>query len=209
MDRYPHAEEQRAQQFMFGIEDGKHPSSGIKDLGIQGVFFKSKDEKNIAQFRVDGFTFNRLRPYTSWDEIFPEAISLWREYARLTVPQMITRLAVRYINRIPTPPPGVSIETYFRSVPSVPTALPQTISGFLTRVTIRDMSGDLYANVMQVLDIAAANLPPTVILDIDAFVQREFTIDSHEIEHALIQLREFKNRIFFNMLTQDALRLFE
>src|SRR5437016_5691327 len=41
-----------------------------RDLGIAGYRFRSADGKNITQFRRDGFTFSRLAPYTSWEDVF-------------------------------------------------------------------------------------------------------------------------------------------
>ncbi len=52
---------------------------GIVALVYQG-FSKTPDRLNVAQFRRDGFTFNRLRPYTKWEEIRPEALRLWQLY---------------------------------------------------------------------------------------------------------------------------------
>ena len=61
---------------------------------------KSHDGLSIAQFRIDGFTYNRLRPYPSWEDILPEAIRLWRIYVATVVPEGIARAAVRYVTAL-------------------------------------------------------------------------------------------------------------
>jgi uncharacterized protein (TIGR04255 family) len=96
-------DEYRGLQATFGMIQGRGRPPVVQDLGFQGYFWKTSDEKTIVQFRVDGFTFNRLRPYTSWTELFPQALDLWHLYSRVSRPEVITRLAVRYINRIPLP----------------------------------------------------------------------------------------------------------
>jgi uncharacterized protein (TIGR04255 family) len=207
-EQFPHVDEQRGLQATFGITKGQGHPTVVQDLGLQGYHFKTLDRKTIAQFRVDGFTFNRLHPYTSWDELFPQAMELWRLYCCISVPDAITRLAVRYINRIVLPLGGVTFETYLRTAPVIPPELPQYVSSFLTRVTIHDPTANIAAHVAQALETSAPGHQLSVILDIDAYKQREFSRDDPTIEQTFDQLRRFKNVIFFKSLTDDALRLF-
>ena len=208
-DRFPKMEDRRGLQATFAVIEGKGRPPVVQDLGLQGYFFKAADEKTVAQFRVDGFTFNRLHPYTSWQELFPPVMELWRLYSTIARPEVITRLAVRYINRIPFPPGRVTLETYLRSAPVVPPELPQDISSFLTRVTIHDPTAGMAAHVAQALEADASGRQPAVILDIDAFKQGEFAIDDPAIEETFKRLRDFKNLIFFNSLTEETVRQFE
>jgi uncharacterized protein (TIGR04255 family) len=208
-ERFPHVEEQRGLQATFGIVQGQGQSTVVQDLGLQGYFFKTPDQKTIAQFRVDGFTFNRLQPYTSWHELFPQAMELWRLYCSISIPDAVTRLAVRYINRIVLPPGAGPFETYLRTAPVIPPELPQYVSSFLTRVTIHDPAVDIAAHVSQALETSTPGHQLSVILDIDAYKQREFSTDDPTIEQIFDQLRRFKNVIFFNSLTDETLRQFE
>ncbi len=146
-DRFPKLEERRGLQV-----PGKGQPASVEDLGLQGYFFKAADDRQVAQFRVDGFTFNRLHPYTKWEELFPLALQLWRQYCAIARPEVITRLAVRYINRIPLPPGRFELETYLRAAPVVPPELPQHVSGFLTRVTIQDPATGIAAVIAQALE---------------------------------------------------------
>ena len=210
-DRFPKMEDRRGMQATFEekLSEGEGPPPVIQDLGLRGYIFKSADEKTVAQFRVDGFTLNRLHPYTSWEELFPLVIELWRLYSAIARPEVITRLAVRYINRIPFPPGSVDLGTYLRLAPGVPPNLPQTISSFLTRVTIHDPAIDIAAHVAQASEANASGQQPAAIFDIDAFKQGEFAVDNPTIEETFNQLRDFKNLIFFNSLTEEAVRQFE
>jgi len=202
-------DEYRGLQATFGMIQGRGQPPVVQDLGLQGYVFKTSDEKTIAQFRVDGFTFNRLRPYTSWEELFPQALDLWYLYSRVSGPEVITRLAVRYVNRITLPAGAITFETYLRAAPVIPLELPQSISSFLTRVTISDPQTDIAAHVAQALEANTSEQHLIVILDIDAYKQSEFAIDDPMIEGTLQQLRDFKNQIFFNSLTEETLRQFE
>jgi uncharacterized protein (TIGR04255 family) len=207
-NQFPNVQERRIQQTKLEVIKGKPQPPVVQDLGFQGYFFKTHDQKTIAQFRIDGFTFNRLRPYTSWEEIFPQAMELWRLYANVCKPEAIMRVAVRYINQIAMRG-GADLEIYLKTAPIIPQELPQHIRGFLTRITIYDPNKDIAANVIQALQESKPGSELAVILDIDAYKEREFSADDPNINQTFEQLRAFKNLIFFTHLTENTLRGFE
>lgn len=176
-----------------------------------GVLVKSSDEKTQAQFRLDGFTLNRLEPYTSWDQIYPETRKLWRVYSEAAVPTSVVRMATRYINRLRIPLPISDLRDYLVEPPRVPQRLPQAVLGYLTRIVIRDPQLELSATVTQSSE--PNPLDPdkaTILLDIDAF--RDVPLRSSEgdeIDRVFNNLHKFKNSIFFNSVTQRASELFE
>ena len=99
-DRYPLAVEQRGVVASFNVFPAIGMGPQVQDMGLRGIHVKTADEKSVAQFRVDGFTFNRLKPYTSWEEILPEARDLWLVYCDIAKPKSVSRLGTRYINHI-------------------------------------------------------------------------------------------------------------
>src|SRR3990167_4928298 len=208
-NRLPKLEEMRGLQATFQVLKGKGQPPVVQDLGLQGYFFRSQDEKIIAQFRIDGFTLNRLRPYTSWEDIFPQAMELWELYLKVAKPVEAVRLADRYINHVSLPPGVQKFEDYLRGSPVIPPELPQYTSSFLTRVTIHDPLNDIAAHVTQALQPTGSAQRLTVILDIDAYKEAQLPPEDPAIERVFEQLRIFKNLIFFNSLTDETLRQFE
>jgi len=208
-NRFPKVEERHGVEARFEVRPGTSAASVVRDRGFDGYFFKSDDEKTIVQFRVDGFTFNRLRPYTNWEQLFPIALDLWQAYARVANPDEVIRLAVRYINHIPLPHGPAPFEHYLRAAPGVPSELPQYVSSFLTRVTIQDPETKMAAHIAQALDPRADARRLTVILDIDAYKEVDYSYDDPRVESTLLELRTFKNLIFFSSLTDETLRQFE
>ncbi len=55
------------------------------------------------QVRAQGFSFNRLAPYSSLDDYLPEIERTWRLYVDLVSPTQIRFIRLRYINRILLP----------------------------------------------------------------------------------------------------------
>lgn len=212
-DRLPEIGKQRAVEasVSYSQETGLEPSA--RDLGTRGYFFKSSDGLNIAQFRIDGFTYNRLAPYTSWDQIFPNAMDLWKLYMETANPSHVSRLALRYLNHIALPAAIKELEDVMTAPPHIPPELPQHMSQFVTRITLHDPEAELAAHVTQAFDPDKGEGKGTLILDIDAFYQKDFDLGrsdtAERIERIFNELRKFKNKIFFGSLTEQEINELE
>jgi len=205
---FPYIEEHKSAQAIVKFAEGR-PATEMRDLGLTGVWIKSPDGKSIGQFRTDGFTFNRLKPYTSWEEILPTALRLWDEYARLASPEVVTRVALRYINHLTLPPTSADLDQLITTAPRLPQDIPQFLNGFLTRVVLQDAARSLNANFTQALEVGVQTQLPTLLLDIDAYRLGQFPPQRGVLERHLGELRSYKNAIFFGSLTEDFIRSFE
>jgi uncharacterized protein (TIGR04255 family) len=205
---YPEDAPVRSVQATLGLEDGQvvQPGAVVSDLGLM---FKSADGCEVVQFRINGFTFNRLRPYTSWEDVFPRALHLWHRYVEIVQPVQVTRLAVRYINRIILPLPIRDFGDYMVAPPQIPDGLPQTLRAFLTRVVIHDAEADYSAIVTHALEPSIEPDSVILLLDIDAHKEGIFEAMNSDVERTFQALRHFKNQIFFKSLTPQTLRMFE
>lgn len=213
VDQFPQVDEQRGFQAVFGFREAGRPAPSTKDLGLRGLFFKSKDRLNIAQFRIDGFTYNRLKPYTSWEEIFPKALELWRLYARTALPSHVTRLALRYINHIDLPDELRRTEEVMKAPPPIPEELPLFASNFVTRLTVHDPDAHVASHITQAFERNPNRQNAILLLDIDAFYQEDLDMSDEQTESQISEifgkLHDFKNQIFFASLTEQVIRSFE
>jgi uncharacterized protein (TIGR04255 family) len=209
-ERFPKAEEARLFKGGFKVETGL-TSQFSQDMGLHGFLFKSEDDLNVVQFRKDGFTFSRLKPYTSWEEVFPEAWRLWEIYREKSSPENLFRIAVRYINHLRLPLPFQQFSDYLEAPPNLPPDIPQNVSSFLTRQVIHDLDSGIAINLTQALEGSAADTQHAIIiLDIDAYKSREYQPND---ESVLLQefeaLHKMKNLIFFSSITEETAGLFE
>ena len=203
---YPEKKKRHRWEGKMEFKKGEQPLSDIAET-IDGYIFTSTDKKNVLQARLDGFTFSRLKPYETWDRFRDEAQWSWKKYSEITSPE-ITRVAVRFINKLEIPLPLRDFSDYLTASPSVPTGLPQSVSGFLTRIVIHEPSIDAAAIITQTLEqIVNTDILP-IFLDIDAFKQKPEGISEEEAWQLLEQLRNFKNKIFFESITEKAKELF-
>jgi len=99
---YPEKQEQRISQIQFELKVGEELVKPVSSKMI-GYRYISADKRQIFQARLDGFTFSRLHPYINWEELRNEAHRLWLLYKNITQPDLITRVALRYINNLSIP----------------------------------------------------------------------------------------------------------
>ncbi len=206
--RYPDVEEHRLfrQKIELGA-DGKQHSR--EDRGLQGFFFRSEDHLDLAQFRIDGLTFNRLKPYTNWEDVLAKAREVWSLYCQIACPDVVTRIAVRYINHLKIERQISRISDYLTSPPPIPPEAPGSMSSFITKVVVLDAEEGIAANVIQALEKDVESQFPTIILDIDVYKTRDFGSQDEEVWLTFGALRELKNRIFFGSVTETTVELFE
>ncbi len=194
-------------QFQAGSAPKIMPSSG----GPIGYLFHSPpDDKKIVQARLDGYTFNKLKPYSNWEEFNSEAKELWERYLKIARPVNVTRVALRYINKIELPLPFKDFKEYILTIPEIGPEIPNALSGFFARLIIPNpkiQSNAIITETMEKIDDKVKVLP--FILDIDVSRNYVFKPESDEIWETLNKLREFKNQIFLNSLTDKTKELFK
>lgn len=201
---YPH----RRNRFAFEgqIAFGDQVETATRQTHV-GYDFWSSDERQIVQVRQDGFTFSRLAPYDCWETFRKEAHRLWEFYRAMAEPVNVTRIAVRYINRLDLPLPMGDFKDYLRTVPEVSPDLPQELNGYLMQLVIPQE--DIGAFVL----LNEALLPPSdpgtvsVLLDIDLFRELETSIEEEELWSLLDQFRVRKNKVFEACITERTREL--
>jgi uncharacterized protein (TIGR04255 family) len=206
---YPRKEEMRAVELQVIQAHGQPAAQRCQDLGKLGFRFISEDGRQIAQFRRDGFTFNRLAPYPSWEDVFGEASRLFRIYRNVVPGEEVTRIAVRYINRLLLPASLSELRLFLTAPPSIPGGLNVELDAFLSRITVHSPEGGLTAHLTQTTQPAVVEEKLPVILDIDAFELGAFPPLADSLLLRFAALRKFKNEIFFTSLTEKAVALFE
>ncbi len=207
--QYPDKKKRHKWEGKLELKNGASQISASTET-IDGYLFTSADGKQIFQAKIDGFTFNRLKPYEQWETFRDEALRLWKLY-RDTISPEIIRVALRFINKIDiplSPQTVLDFDDYLTAGPIVPKELPQGLSSFLTRVVIRDPDTDALAIITQAFEQIINPKFVPIILDIDVFKQKE-VISEEETWQTLEKMRHFKNRIFFTSITEKAKELFQ
>ncbi|MEE4357485.1 MAG: TIGR04255 family protein [Desulfococcaceae bacterium] len=178
------------------------------ESGIIGYILISEDESEIVQFRMDGFTYNKLRPYQTWNLFYEKGHELWELYLKAVKPSEIRRIGLRYINHIKLPLPFNDFNEYILTNPRIAEGLVQGISSFFMRFVMADPELKCHAVVTQTIEPHQDDTLP-FIFDIDVFKEKDYTTNTDQIWIDFKDLKKFKNDIFFKSITDKTKELFK
>lgn len=199
--RYPTKRLHSQFESQIRVELGQDAPSVVTQHAVRGFSFFSPAQDRVVQARRDGYTFSKLYPYDTWDELRREAQEIWNLYRAAARPTSVNRLAARYINRIPLPAEPVQLQEWFNLHPEIPEQF-GPMEEFLIRSVVRHPANPGYRAIMTL----ATHPPdptglPSVILDIDVFTHVDVEPASDRIWEILEDLRVFKNDVFFGTIT--------
>jgi uncharacterized protein (TIGR04255 family) len=178
--------------------------------GIQAFQFLHADEKQLVQVRAQGFSFNRLAPYTSLDDYLPEIKRTWQLFVGLASPVKTRAVQLRYINRIllPTVAGRVELSDYLKIGPRLPDEEKLMFVGFLNQHAAVETDTGNQANIVLTTQPQEKDKLPVIF---DNCVRSAGTAEPEDwpwILARILSLRALKNRIFGNTLTERCLNLF-
>lgn len=206
-DHYKHREEQKYLKSNVRLHEKNKEPEIRTESGIKGFLFRSEEQQKVLQVQIDGFSFSKLKPYETWDLFFEEGKELWNHYVEIANPSKVVRIALRYINRIVVPADFSDFNEYLLTNPKIAENLPQSVANFFMRLTMVRPEIEAIAILTQTMEDLTGNKLP-LILDIDVVKKKEFKADD-EIWKDFLELREFKNEIFFNSITDKTKELFK
>jgi len=208
-ESYPEKKPRRRFESRFEFKEGQSGQPQTVDLGIEGYLCWNQDKTQALQFRLNGYSFSRLKPYKGWDIAYPEAIKYWEKYLSLAKPISVRRLAVRFINMINIPAKKFDLDHYFSLPPQTPNITGIDIKNFLTQVTFQMPEQGMQVTLIQTIGQSQDPISTPIILDIELGVDVQQDIDKTSIEKIFKDLRKAKNDIFEKCITNRTRVLFQ
>lgn len=207
-EAYPIKEVKAEWETKFQIKPGESPVVTTNTGGQKGYMLYTSDKKKIFQVMINGFTYNQLTNYTTWNDFYSEAMKLWKIYIKVAKPLRLTRLALRYINKIELPLPIKNLSDYIKTVPSIAENIAHEKTNYFMRMLIKNTENENKAVLTNVVNqIPGGNTLP-VILDIDVFREHlDIEVDTKKMEPIFQSLREYKNNLFINNITEETMKL--
>jgi uncharacterized protein (TIGR04255 family) len=209
-DQYPKFRMQYLQEHQIEQKAGQ-PIQFSALRSLQALQCLQEDERQLVQVRMQGFSFNRLTPYTSLDDYLPEIKRTWGLFVRIASPIQIRTVRLRYINRILLPLANgrVDLDEYLKIGPRLPEEAHLRLASFLNQYTVTEADTGHLVNVILTSQPPENNRLP-IIFDIGV-VSAE-TAEPENWAWLLTKtqsLRHLKNRIFRKTLTEQCLKLFQ
>lgn len=196
-------------EIQFSVSESKSSfKTSQEDVGFK---LTSEISPYALQVRKDGFTCSLLEQnqYQDWLSFSSNAKKNWDKYVKLLKPQKITRVAVRYINRIDIPSLSFKIEDYFQTYPHILTNNNADISGFFLQVQIPQIKEGGMAILNQTITQPPSAGYTSIILDIDVFDLKIFAPKDKNLWDRIELLREQKNKLFEESITDKTRELFK
>lgn len=174
---------------------------------FQGYRMTSGDGRFVAQFTRDGLAFSQVRDYEHWESFCDAGAKAWRVFGEVAEPLEIQRLGVRVINHIPVATPE-TVGEFLREPPTCPTNLP--LNEFVYQSTFTVPEHSLGVRVIKVMQPPVPQLQASsgLFLDIDVFTTRAIENMPAALGDVLPKMRWLKNKVFFSLLQEDAMRSF-
>jgi uncharacterized protein (TIGR04255 family) len=179
---------------------------------LAGFRMSGGDQFDLIIFNTHDLAISRLAPYLGWVDLFAKARQSFETFRSLVGYRNLTRLAVRYINRLDIPSAvtdRIEPATYLRTFPAYPGLDPIAFDEFGTQVIFKVQ--DIQARAR----VATAGVPSPLIdhksllLDIDIFCVDDLPNRPESIYELLEKLHTAKNIVFETCVTDTARELFD
>lgn len=208
---YPNFRPQYVQKHEIRMQPNVPPEVLAKDIGIQALQFLKNGEKQLVQFRTQGFSFNRLTPYSSLDEYLPQIKSAWSSYVKIASPIQIRQIRLRYINRIVLPLVNgdIDLDFYFQKGPRVADESKFKFLGFLNQYSAVDVVTGYQVVSLLTAQAAEGDKLPVIFDNTAVCGESAEPTDWAWISSKIRGLRELKNHVFRKTLTEECLNLFQ
>lgn len=181
---------------------GKSRLNGTSDAKIKSYIYLTPDQKERVEILEDTLTYVTELPYEGWDNFVEQVSSVLSIMSNVLVNVEITRTSIRFVNRFLLD----EFETpadYFTTVISKKgeTLFPLSQYGF--RLQYEVPQTNIYAIVNQSVENEISN-KYTYLLDIDVLDKQSLYYEKETVLSSLSNLREIKNKIFFDSITEKT-----
>lgn len=205
-DRYPTSKEtfKITGTVAIGAENS-HQEMKQEKAGFQ---FTTGSNDRLFNAQIDGWSFSKFPPYESWGEFQKEGRELWQRYRGIAKPLQITRVAVRYVNKLELPLPFDDFNKYLKTIPVVGENLPQGLSSFFMQLQIPHENLHAMLLLNQALVSPSREGVASIVLDLDIFRDHDVPQDEEAIWAYFEELRAAKNNAFEASITDATRGLF-
>jgi uncharacterized protein (TIGR04255 family) len=188
-----------------GEGDGLRAAASTQNF--DGLRLLSLDRQQALQITSRSFSFHRLRPYDRWEAFAQRARVAWRAFVPVCRPKAVTEVQLRYVNVFHLPRPFDSWSEYLVMRPEVPPLVDTGLVSYTMSLNLMDTSVPAAAVVTQTTQ-AERNDIVQVVFDITTRTGFTVKVTEAQIWRTLERLREYKNRLFFEGITERAKELF-
>ena len=181
---------------------GPENEPSFKFQQARRVQLRSNDDKRFVSLGSDVISIHIVRPYSSWEVFSNQIRTVLNAYEVTAEPRGITRVEVRYINRIVVQAQVVELTDYFTSPPEPPKSLPQDIRSFLVRIDSHYDDSTRLVTAFASNDVGIDQV--AFVLDISAIGEWSPPLSLADANGAIGELRAIERFGFESLITDKA-----
>lgn len=203
--RYSKAEQ--LMEWQLNLQPG---NSQVGEPHVSGFRFTNGEARYAVNTGRSGCSLTALAPYEGWEEFDERLRETWGVWAKAVGRQKLTRIGMRYVNRLDIPVTSQD-EPWNRAeylnvgvdIPSFGHPLTGFVAQSFTRIGRERFGLNLTASTMQpvLLDHGA------LVLDIDVYADVDVPQRDADIWTLMEALRSYKNQVFEACITDAAREL--
>lgn len=154
-EEYPNKKENLTLQL---VQSGNE----IKPTPSKRLHFVRTDERAFIEVGENVLAAHHLAPYAGWEQFKPMIASVFEKYSAIAAPNGLSRIGLRYVNRLQFHEDVVDLPEQMNFGPRIPKSLPREIKALFVRVEL------LYPVDKGLLLLSTGSAPNGgIVLDLD------------------------------------------
>lgn len=175
-----------------------------------GYKLNSDNQTDIVSISQNALAVARLAPYLGWDTLHKQFITAWKSWKKVAKTKPISRIGVRYINRIDIlrGENGINLEDYLTFCPKTPDFGNFPITEYLIQVTQQTNESWFTTITSRAIPSPLVNCM-SLLLDIDVFRIKDIPLKDEDLWVVISEAHTIKNTVFQNCITQKTEEIFK
>jgi len=181
--------------------------TGKADTKINSYTYFSKDQKQKLVIEEGTITYTDENKYTGWENFKQKSLESIEMFYEIFNQSTITRISIRFVNRFALEYLSDPLEYFTTTISAAkPDGLSYPLVEYAFKLKTIMPGTNIYSYVNQTTVPVNEN-QTDYIFDIDVLELTNLLFDKGLISEKLEKLREIKNNLFFNNLTQKTIDL--
>lgn len=168
---------------------------------------KSEEENNLVRVLPSHISYHNFNKYAGWEGMFSDLQKIWLEFCKVIGENALAKISVRYINQLALPNES-EVSDYIKLLPSVPNGI-NALNNFFIQIRVPSNDDILQGIITEtMLPNVADEKNEIFLIDLTVSKSAMFECNSNDIWSSFNEIREFKNELFFNCITDKTIELF-
>lgn len=194
------------QQMGVSVEFGPQGFGQRLVPGQQKARYLHAKRKLLLQLSDSIFTVNRVEGYPGWKKMRRDIADGWQQAVSVLGPARITRIGLRYINRLPRNSCDQTPGYWLKTNEYIPSAILASQRGLLSRVQVQN-SEQSRTIVTLADEPTPPDVPSNLIFDIDCIHIEEMEPTDKNLRTHIDDLHEEVWDVFSSAMTENLQRL--